>query len=374
MNIHHILLFCFLSALWGGDTGLVSANINVFSGTEGKTSSVICYMSPSGSTKFFCRRECKDGDILIETNQNSSGSDKYSLKYEHRTTGKAFLTVSIMQLTKSDSGRYRCGMGSPLTPNRYVDFDVKVIDVQNTSSSHVKEEIAIHRGSEGKDLRVFCHFSMSKSAKFFCKRKCQEGDILIETTDVRAQSGRYISEYEEGSGQNSVALFVTITQLTASDAGRYRCGLGTPLSPDSFRDFEISLIDASTTSKPSWTHQPFTTPATVSLKATDQLSASTTSKPSLTHQPFTTSATVFPKTTDQLSAFSHEVHHPVYMLPVVICMTSAFLVAVSLLLLYIWKRKRNSSLSTRITLDNMYMTISDTYENLTPAYKQEDSI
>ncbi|XP_047434084.1 polymeric immunoglobulin receptor-like isoform X3 [Mugil cephalus] len=346
MNIHHILLFCFLSAaLWGGDTGLVSANINVFSGTEGKTSSVICYMSPSGSTKFFCRRECKDGDILIETNQNSSGSDKYSLKYEHRTTGKAFLTVSIMQLTKSDSGRYRCGMGSPLTPNRYVDFDVKVIDVQNTSSSHVKEEIAIHRGSEGKDLRVFCHFSMSKSAKFFCKRKCQEGDILIETTDVRAQSGRYISEYEEGSGQNSVALFVTITQLTASDAGRYRCGLGTPLSPDSFRDFEISLIDASTTSKPS-----------------------------LTHQPFTTSATVFPKTTDQLSAFSHEVHHPVYMLPVVICMTSAFLVAVSLLLLYIWKRKRNSSLSTRITLDNMYMTISDTYENLTPAYKQEDSI
>ena len=36
---------------------------------------------------------------------------------------------------------------------------------------------------------------------------------------------------------------MTITNLTMSDAGRYRCGFGTDLAPDSYADFELRVSD-----------------------------------------------------------------------------------------------------------------------------------
>ena len=77
---------------------------------------------------------------------------------------------------------------------------------------------------------------------FFCKGECKEEDILIKTDDVTAQSGRYSIRYEgESSGSRYVS--VTITQLTKSDSGRYRCGLGGSSGPDSYTDFDVTVTD-----------------------------------------------------------------------------------------------------------------------------------
>ena len=38
------------------------------------------------------------------------------------------MTVAITQLTKSDSGRYRFGLGGSLVPDDYRDIDVRVTD------------------------------------------------------------------------------------------------------------------------------------------------------------------------------------------------------------------------------------------------------
>ena len=79
---------------------------------------------------------------------------------------------------------------------------------------------------------------------FFCKEKCEEGNVLIETTDVRAQSGRYSLEYEEGFyPKSSTILYVSISQLTKSDSGRYRCGLERTVLTDEFSEFEIRVSD-----------------------------------------------------------------------------------------------------------------------------------
>ena len=72
---------------------------------------------------------------------------------------------------------------------------------------------------------------------FFCKEKCEEGNVLIETTDVRAQSGRYSLEYKD------FFLYVSISQLTKSDSGRYRCGLERTVLTDEFSEFEIRVSD-----------------------------------------------------------------------------------------------------------------------------------
>lgn len=76
--------------------------------------------------------------------------------------------------------------------------------------------------------------------KFFCKDECKkEEDVLIETDGNRAQSGRYSLEYKEGS---TFGLSVTITQVTKSDTGHYRCGYGRALSPDSHSRLQIIVI------------------------------------------------------------------------------------------------------------------------------------
>eukprot|EP00064_Thunnus_orientalis_P026058 superscaffoldBa00015105_g26519 len=147
------------------------------------------------------------------------------------------MTVTITQLTKSDSGRYRFGLGGSLVPDAYCDFELTVIDAatlgQNTSFSRAE--------TVGGNVTHGCLHTVYGSRKFFCKDECKkEEDILVETEENRAQNGRYSIEYREGS---VFGLHVTITQLKKSDTGWYRCGYGRASSPDSSYTFSIFVVD-----------------------------------------------------------------------------------------------------------------------------------
>uniref|UniRef100_UPI0037E76210 threonine-rich protein-like n=1 Tax=Semicossyphus pulcher TaxID=241346 RepID=UPI0037E76210 len=73
-------------------------------------------------------------------------------------------------------------------------------------------------------------------------------DNLIETTDY-TQGDRYAIRYKEFiTGERSA--FVTISQLTKSDSGRYTCGLDRVASTDPSQRFDIIVTDAPTTAKP----------------------------------------------------------------------------------------------------------------------------
>lgn len=76
-------------------------------------------------------------------------------------------------------------------------------------------------GNEGQGITVRCHFSISGSRKFFCKGNCNPGNVLIETSEEKAQKGKFSIEY--GGTVSYPVLFVTIKPLTKSDAGRYKC-------------------------------------------------------------------------------------------------------------------------------------------------------
>ena len=113
--------------------------------------------------------------------------------------------------------------------------------LQDGNTGLAKAQIFLNTGTEGEDIRVKCSFSQSGTKMFFCKNECKQGDLLIETSDDTAQSGRYGMEYEKlRPGAN---VWVSISQLTKSDSGLYRCGLGRPLSPDLYADFEIRVVD-----------------------------------------------------------------------------------------------------------------------------------
>uniref|UniRef100_A0A3B3HA77 Immunoglobulin V-set domain-containing protein n=1 Tax=Oryzias latipes TaxID=8090 RepID=A0A3B3HA77_ORYLA len=88
--------------------------------------------------------------------------------------------------------------------------------------SLVDAETNIYTKREGEDITVRCYLKFSGSRKLLCKETCEEGNILIDTTSNEDQRGRYSIKYEYHLIGSSI-LDVTITKLTKSDSGWYRC-------------------------------------------------------------------------------------------------------------------------------------------------------
>ncbi|XP_043980203.1 uncharacterized protein LOC122835311 isoform X1 [Gambusia affinis] len=123
---------------------------------------------------------------------------------------------------------------------------------------------------KGKNITVSCSFTFSGRTMYFCKTDCSRENILVETTDYRAQSGRYIIEFNR-TGFASHVVYVSITELKTSDSGWYRCTLGR-IQHD---DFKIVVVSASPTA---------TSTGRLSFSSSPPFSSETT-KPSSTSAP-----------------------------------------------------------------------------------------
>ncbi|XP_053174036.1 uncharacterized protein LOC128357692 [Scomber japonicus] len=144
MNIHPVLLFCFLSVLQDGNIGLINAEIPIFTRTEGQNITVQCNFTETGSKKYFCKHisddritpdlynDCDGDERILEMNGHSAQRGRYSMRYETRRTGSR-LYVTITHLTKSDSGRYGCGLDISLSKDPYQEFKIFVTDAPSTS-------------------------------------------------------------------------------------------------------------------------------------------------------------------------------------------------------------------------------------------------
>ncbi|XP_044207424.1 uncharacterized protein LOC122982304 [Thunnus albacares] len=141
------------------------------------------------------------------------------------------------------------------------------LTLQDGNIGLINAEIPIFTRTEGQSITVECPFTRTGRRTYFCKDECEE-DIL-EMYDVRAQRGRYIMEYKNTRAGS--CLHVTITQLTKSDSGRYRCGLDVSLAIDPYGEFKIIVTDAPSTSKPNLTLRPsLTSVQSASTPATTQ--------------------------------------------------------------------------------------------------------
>ena len=83
---------------------------------------VQCSFAPSESRKYFCRNPCEDN--LAETDSEKVQKGRYSIEFIQGNSA-AFLYVSISQLDTSDSGQYRCIVGTPPT-YVYIEFELVV--------------------------------------------------------------------------------------------------------------------------------------------------------------------------------------------------------------------------------------------------------
>ncbi|XP_028437819.1 CMRF35-like molecule 9 [Perca flavescens] len=130
MNVCQSLICFFFLTLQDGNIGLINAQIIKATGTEGGNITVRCSFTFSGYRRIFCKEECKDGDILIETEEDTAQGGRYSIRYDGGIFPlfETVLYVSITNLTQSDSGRYRCGLDRSFFPTSYQEIEIQVTD------------------------------------------------------------------------------------------------------------------------------------------------------------------------------------------------------------------------------------------------------
>ncbi|XP_054483086.1 uncharacterized protein LOC129115962 [Anoplopoma fimbria] len=138
-----------IDALLDGDP---SEEKTLYSRTGGNVL-VECFFDTSGSRIYFCKGECKDEDILVETTDFTAQRDRYSIRYVPGAPSGVFLYVGIKQLTMSDSGRYRCVLDKPLASDPYHEFEIVVTDVPSASTATTTQSFNSTSGSSGPTTR-----------------------------------------------------------------------------------------------------------------------------------------------------------------------------------------------------------------------------
>ncbi|XP_060914329.1 uncharacterized protein LOC132990218 [Labrus mixtus] len=246
MEVYHTVIFFFFLSLQDENFGVISAEaVTFYIVLEGENVEVGCSTSEETTIKFFCREECSLKDVIIQTPRVSAQEGRFSIEWKQRPqTRSGDVSVKVSQLTKSDSGRYRCGLGSSLSSASYTDIEIIVVDARLEGNR--REAV---RATTGGSFTAACSFPVSSifglRSAFFCKDECLF--MLIESVDKTKQSGRYSIRYVQFPTGGSV--YVSISQLTPSDSGRYRCGLTRNAFRDLERTFEVFVADVSTTPK-----------------------------------------------------------------------------------------------------------------------------
>ncbi|XP_019204993.1 uncharacterized protein LOC109196136 [Oreochromis niloticus] len=327
MKVHHTLICFFFLSLQDGNPEVTNAQILHYGVIGGDFKAGFTFNSP-GTWKMFCREKCEGENILIKTTDVRAQTGRYSIEYENNV-----LSVSISKLTESDSGQYSCGLGGSPSSAPFTPFVIVVAEALldgNDDPAQLK-----HFNKEtGSSLTVACSFKQAGYRKMFCRGGCRGHNILVDTNDVKAQRDRYNIGYVSESG----VLCVSITQLTKSDSGRYRCLL-IGSSSSSSREFEVTVTDAA---GPSATTTGSSTPSLTWTGSTEQPEGAASG----------TSISV--------------------LLYVIISLLIIIILSSLAVLIICIKRKSNRGLRTRGNSEGTNMEDVH-YENCTPGSTREDS-
>ncbi|NXJ47833.1 PIGR protein, partial [Spizaetus tyrannus] len=156
---------------------------------------------------------------------------------------KGTFTVTMTELKKSDTGTYRCGIG---TTNRdlYVSLNLTILADAGALGSTELIQGELH-GS----VTVLCPPGDTQGSKkrFWCKLGRTGCTLIADTNGYVGKSyqGRIFITAQESSG----AFKILINDLKKEDSGLYRCGTGRLSGQDSPRMVALQVTTASTLPK-----------------------------------------------------------------------------------------------------------------------------
>ncbi|XP_029292048.1 A-agglutinin anchorage subunit-like isoform X1 [Cottoperca gobio] len=195
--------------------------------------------------------------------------------------------------------------------------------------------------------------------KRFCKGNCEEGNILVETTDDTAQRGRYSLVYKRMNIFSDDIMYVSITKLTTSDAGRYGCGLVRTFSFSSYQGFEIR-VDAVTSAKPTPAPSASTLTTTQSLSSTSSSASTLTTTQSLSSTSSSSSSGASKQTQQQQTTSAG----PGVVLYMSLTLVVIFIVLSVALLIFCWKRASKPEEPPEETEYEVFVEADQVYEEI----------
>ncbi|KAM9751514.1 polymeric immunoglobulin receptor-like isoform 2-T2 [Menidia menidia] len=222
MNTQQLVLLCFIPAALGSQ---------VFTKLEGDSISFGCAFDPPPGSRFFTKG-APEGEVLLVGAGNASAQRGWFIL---GLDGGIFY-VGITQLRTSDSGLYSCGVGDPASPDLQRQFELRVTA---KLCGAPPPEVLVCSEAEGGAIRVTCSFpSADLFSLFFCRGQCRKEDVLVEAGGPSAQRGRFGIQYESRG-----VFHVTVSNLTASDADLYRCGVDITSAPNPCSAVEIRVTE-----------------------------------------------------------------------------------------------------------------------------------
>ncbi|XP_068194101.1 uncharacterized protein [Antennarius striatus] len=225
MNIQHVL-FLWVSGVLFDET---KAGRYLYIAMEGDEFTAD-FQLPSGVRKYFCKGNCGEDEMIIETYGNRAKSDRYTVEYD--TTDRMVL-LTIKGLIRADEGLYRVGVSDSSSHGSYQTFQLIVRDL--CDEDVVFGQPRIYNATQGGKVTISCSlFSFPQDRRFLCRDGCNK--FLMGTNDPREILDRYEIKHQSDGFFN-----VTITSLREADSGWYRCGVARKETKNSCQDFEIRV-------------------------------------------------------------------------------------------------------------------------------------
>lgn len=140
MRFSGLWLLCLV--LWvGSPTFITGINVLMWKkGTEGKVWCQWPYKDLNASRRIFCKNDCGEEDILVQTSGSKQTNGRYNIEHEVKNSMDK-ITVRISNLTLADSGRYRCFWDSAV-PNSFLEFKINVMNGENKTMPNLTPILA----------------------------------------------------------------------------------------------------------------------------------------------------------------------------------------------------------------------------------------
>ncbi|XP_005529479.2 PREDICTED: polymeric immunoglobulin receptor-like [Pseudopodoces humilis] len=202
-----------------------------------------CFYSPTPANKYERKYWCKiaaNGVCYTIISSSSFTSSHYRGRVALGDVPQnGTFTVTMTGLRSSDSGTYRCGIGST-NEGLYVSLNLTVL-----ADAAVSRPTQLVRGDLHGSVTVLCPSGDTQSdhKRFWCKvgrRSC----TLIASSDGyvgRRYQGRIVITPQDSSGASKVL----INNLKKEDSGLYLCGTQGPRGQDSLQEVVLLVATAS---------------------------------------------------------------------------------------------------------------------------------
>ncbi|KAL1775194.1 Polymeric immunoglobulin receptor [Sigmodon hispidus] len=219
---------------WGSTkvfpTRLVSTKSPIFgpqdvSSVVGNSVSITCYYPDTSVNRHTRKYWCRQGASGLCTTLISS-QGFVSKEYAGRASiinfpGNNTFVINIAQLTQSDTGSYKCGLG---TSNQGLFFDVSL---EVSQVPELPADTHVYTKDLGRNVIIDCPFKLENahSKKSLCKKTGQTCELVIDSVEyVNPKYKDRIKLFTKGTSKEKFS--VNITNLRLSDAGLYVCQAG----------------------------------------------------------------------------------------------------------------------------------------------------